>query len=146
MNDKQNYRPVSTLSNLSKVFEKLIYSQIYTYMSDKFSKYLTGFCNSHNTQHALLNLIENWKSNLDTENKIGAVFMDLPKALDTLEHSLLTAKLEAYGFDSLSLEFMKNFLTNRKQRCKVTILVYGEKLHQTSLKVPYFDPFFLTSS
>ena len=39
-----NYRPVSTLSNLSKVFEKLIYSQINTYMSDKFSKYLTGFC------------------------------------------------------------------------------------------------------
>ena len=41
MNDKQNYRPVSTLSNLSKVFEKLIYPQINTYMSDKLSKYLT---------------------------------------------------------------------------------------------------------
>ena len=45
MNAKRNYCPVSTLSNLSKVFEKLIYSQINTYMSDKFSKYLTGFHN-----------------------------------------------------------------------------------------------------
>ena len=44
--------------------------------------------------------------------------MDLSKAFDTLDHSLLIVKLEAYGFDSLSSEFMKNYLTNRKQRCK----------------------------
>ena len=59
MNDKQNYRPVST-SNLSKVFEKPIYSQINTYMSGKFSKYLTGFRKNHNTQHALIIMIENY--------------------------------------------------------------------------------------
>ena len=45
--------------------------------------------------------------------------MDLAKAFEMLDHSLLIAKLEAYGFDSLSLEFMKNYLTNRKQRGKV---------------------------
>ena len=45
--------------------------------------------------------------------------MDLPKAFDILNHSLLITKLEAYGFDSLSLEFMKNYLRNRKQRCTV---------------------------
>ena len=45
--------------------------------------------------------------------------MGLSKAFDILDHSLLIAKLEAYGFDSLSLEFMKNYLTNRKQRCMV---------------------------
>ena len=119
MNDKQNYCPVSTLSNLSKVFEKLIYSQINTFMSGKFCKYLTGFRKNQNTQHALLNIIENWNSNLNKENKIRAIFMDLSKAFDTLDHFLLIAKLEAYGFDSLSLEFMKNYLTNRKQRCKI---------------------------
>ena len=59
MNHKQNYRQVSTLLNLSKVFEKLIYSQINTYMKAKFSKYLTEFRKNHNTQHALLNMIEN---------------------------------------------------------------------------------------
>ena len=59
MNDEQNYRPVST-SNLSKVFEKPIYSQINTYMSGKFSKYLTGFRKNHNTQHALIIMIENY--------------------------------------------------------------------------------------
>ena len=56
-NGKQNYRPVTTLSNLSKVFEKLIYSQININKSDKFSKHLTGFRKNHNTQHALLNIV-----------------------------------------------------------------------------------------
>ena len=119
MNDKQIYRLKSTLSDLSKVLEKLIYSQINTYRIDKFSKYLTVFCKNHNTQHALLNVIENWKSSLNKGNKIGDIFMDLPKVFDTLDHPLLIAKLEAYGFVSLSLEFMKNYQTNTKQRCKV---------------------------
>ena len=57
MNDKQNYRPVITLSNLLKVLEKLIYFQINTYMNDKCLKYLTGFRKNHNTQDALLNMI-----------------------------------------------------------------------------------------
>ena len=107
---QRNYFPVSTLTNLSKVMEKLIYSQINTYISDKFSKNLTGFRKNHNTQHVLLNMIENWKIDLNKRNKIGTIFMD---------NSLLIAKPEAYGFISLLLEFMRNFLTNKKQRYKV---------------------------
>ena len=99
-----------------KVFEKLIYSQINTYPSDKFSKYLTRFHKNHTTQHALPNMIENWKSDLSKGNKIGTIFMDLSKTFNTLDYSLLKAKLEAYSFKSLSLEFMKTRLTNRKQR------------------------------
>ena len=59
------------------------------------------------------------KSNLNKGNKIGAIFRELSKAFDTLDHSLLIAKLDAYGFDSFSLEFMKNYLTNGKQRCEI---------------------------
>ena len=75
MNDKQNYRPVSTLSNLSNIFEKINYSQINSYKSDKFSKYLTGFRKNHNTQHALLNMIENWKSTRNKGNKIFMLYL-----------------------------------------------------------------------
>ena len=64
-------------------------------------------------------MTENWKSNLNIGKRIGAILMDLPQVFDILDHSRLIAKLEAYGFNSLSLEFMKNYLTNRKQRCKV---------------------------
>ena len=91
MNGKQNYPPVSILRNLSKVFEKPIYSQINTYVSDKFSKYLTAFRKNHNTRHK--------------ENKIGAIFMDFSNAFDTLNHSLLIAKLEAYAGVPRSTEF-----------------------------------------
>ena len=115
----KNYRPVSTLSNQSKVFEKLMYSQINTYMSDTFSKYLTGFRKNHNALHALLNMIGNWKSNLNKGNETGAIFMDLSNAFETLDHSLLITKYETYDFDSLSLEYIKKNLTNRKQGCKV---------------------------
>ena len=59
-------------------------------MSDKFSKYLAESRKNHNTQRALLNMTENWKSNLDKGNKIGAVFMDLSKTFDTLDHFLWT--------------------------------------------------------
>ena len=65
------------------------------------------------------NIIENWKGNPDKANKLRAIFMNLYQASNTLDHSLLIAKLEGYGFDSLSLQIMKNCLTNRKQRFKV---------------------------
>ena len=51
--DKANYRPISTLSNFSKVFEKMIYAQINSFVEPKLSKFLAGFCAKHNTQHAL---------------------------------------------------------------------------------------------
>ena len=81
---------MSTLLNLSKVFKQLIFSQINRYMIDKLHRYLTGFRKNHNTQHAFPNMIENWKSNLNKGNKIGAIFLDLYKAFDTLDPKLST--------------------------------------------------------
>ena len=99
-------------------------------MSDKFSKYLTGFRKNHNTQHVLLNMIENWKSNLNKGNKIGAIFMDLSKAFDTLDHSLLIAKLD---FDSFIFRIHEKLPNKQKTDVRSeTVLVYGEKLHQAS--------------
>ena len=57
-------------------------------MSDKFCNYSTAFCKNHNTQYALRNMIENWKRNLNKEDKIEAIFMDLCKAFNSLDHSL----------------------------------------------------------
>ena len=74
MNNKQNYRSASTLSNLSKVTEKLIYSQINTYMSDKVSINLTRFRKNHITQHAFLNMIKNWKSYLNKHCRFGHIY------------------------------------------------------------------------
>ena len=118
-NEKENYRPVSMLSTFSKVFEKLLFEQINDRMQSKFSKHLTGFRKNHSTQNALVVMIEKWKTILNKKLKVGARFMDLPKAFDTLDHSPLLAKSSTYGFDNTLLSFARSFLTNRIQTCKI---------------------------
>ena len=112
-NEKENYRPVSMFSSFSKVFEKLLFEQINDHMQSKFSKHLTGFLENHSNQNALVVMIEKWKTILNKKLKVGALFMDSSKAFDTLDHSLLLAKLSAYGFDNHSLSFVRSYLTNR---------------------------------
>ena len=88
-------------------------------MHDKFNKLLCGFRKKHSTQHALLNLLQNWQTNLDKNKVIGTILMDLSKAYDTLSHELLIAKLEAYGLTQSSLTLMRNYLSNRKHRVRI---------------------------
>ena len=64
-------------------------------------------------------MIEKWETILNKKLKVGALFMDLSKTFDNLDHSLLLAKLSAHGFDNNSLSFVRSYLTNRIQRCKI---------------------------
>ena len=89
--DKENYRPVSVLFNVSKVFERIIYSQIDAFMQDKLSNSLTGFRKNHSTQHCLMYMLENWKNMLDS-GYVCAMFTDLSKAFNTIHHDLIIAK------------------------------------------------------
>ena len=104
---------------MSKVFEKLVFKQLSSFFEGKLSKFLCGFRKKYSSQHALLNLINNWYNKLDANNKVGAVLMDLSKAYDTLPHDLLIAKLAAYGLGNKSLNFLLSYLKNRKQRVRI---------------------------
>ena len=101
------------MSNFSKVFEKLIYDQLNEFMETKFSKFLNDFRKNHNTQYALLKMIENWKTQVNKKKKIGVIIMDLSAAFGTLNHNLLVAKLKAYGLNLNAASFIKSYLTNR---------------------------------
>ena len=114
--NKENYRPVSLLSHMSKVFERLLHKQIETFMSNKLSNKLSGFSKNCNTQYCLTYMLEKWKNTLGKGKHVGAIFMDLPKAFDTVNHDLLITKLEAYGFSNNALLFMLSYLKNRSQR------------------------------
>ena len=73
-------------------------------MKDKLSKYSYWFRKGHSAQHSLLIMIEKWKRALDENMKVGAIFMDLSKAFDNLNHRFLLAKLKAYGLQPTALK------------------------------------------
>ena len=116
---KENYRPVIPLPHTSNVFERIIYQQINTYMKDKLSKCLTGFRKSHGTQHWLVTMLEKWEKAVDKGEYVSALFMDLSKAFDTINHDLLLAKLKAYGFSLNAVKLMHSYLKNRKQQVQI---------------------------
>ena len=117
--NKENYRPVSVLSHASKIFERIVFNQMNLFFESKFSPQLTGFRKNHSTQNALLNMIEKWRHALDKGKKVGTIFMDLSKAFDTLNHNLLLAKLDAYGFSFNAIKFVQSYLSERFQRVNI---------------------------
>ena len=95
---------------MSKVFVGLMHHQVSEYKDKHLSPFLCGYRKGFNTQTAFLSLLEKWKSTLDKKGFAGAVLMDLPKAFDTINHELLIAKLNAYGFSEPSLKLIYNYL------------------------------------
>ena len=89
---KENYRPASVLTAVSKIFEMVFNIQMSTYFDMLFSKFLSGFRQKYSCQSTLLRMIEEWKSAIDKGNLVGAIAIDLSKAFDSLPHGLLIAK------------------------------------------------------
>jgi hypothetical protein len=116
---KDNYRPVSILPNISKLFEKLLHDQIYNYINRYLSDYQCGFRKGRNAQQSLLLLTEIWKEALDNRNVFGALLTDLSKAFDCISHDLLIAKLKAYKFNNNAIKLVFDYLSCRKHRTKI---------------------------
>ena len=87
-----------------------------SYVTNLLSDYITGFRKSHGSQHCLVKMLENWKSALDKSESVCALFMDLSKAFDTINHDLLLAKLKAYGFSKDVMTLMRSYLENCNQK------------------------------
>ena len=116
---KRNYRPVSILPALSKIFERLMSYQINDYMNEKLSIFLCGFRKGMSAQNCLLFMIEKLRKCYDSGGKGGILLTDLSKAFDCLVHDLLIAKLSAYGFDDISLKLIYSYLSDRSQRVRI---------------------------
>ena len=86
-----NYRPISLLSNISKLIEKLMYKQVYSFLEQQNCFYNAefGFCLSLSTNNALISITENIQSQLDQNKFCAGVFVDLKKAFDTVDHEIL---------------------------------------------------------
>ena len=117
--DIKIYRPVSIVSVITKIYERCIFDQRYSYFNQILFKHHCRFGQRHSTQHSLLTMVEKLKKSLDNSGVGGMLLTDLSKAFDCLRRDLLIAKLAAYGFDQPSLCFIFSYLSGRTQRTKV---------------------------
>ena len=106
-----NYRPISLLSNIIKIIEKIVHQK-----SNKFLEGINCFYNlhirfrlNHNTNNALLSVTENTQTDLDNEDFTAGVFIDLKKAFDIVDHDILLKKLEYYGVRELSRDLLQSY-------------------------------------
>ena len=112
--EKNNDRLVSILSNISKVYKRIMFKQIREFFRRSFlSKYQCGSRKGFSAQHCLVSMLEKWKSATDNKKSFGALLIDLSKAFDRLSHDLLIVKLNAYGFNMSALRFVHGDLKNR---------------------------------
>ena len=114
-----NYRPVSVLPSLSKIYENVIAQQLTDYFDEYFSTYLSAFRKGYSCITTLVRLLEDWKKALDNKNVVGAVLMDLSKAFDCMPHDLFVAKLAAYSIGDQTVSLLGNYLSDRMQRVKI---------------------------
>ena len=118
--DKSNYRPISILSNVSKIYERSLYNQLYDYFDKNiFSKYQCGLRKGFSTQHALLAMLEKIKITRERKGFCAAVLTDLYKAFDCICDDLVIAKLNAYGLEQNALKLVYDYLSNRSQKTRV---------------------------
>jgi retron-type reverse transcriptase len=114
-----NYRPVSILTSLSKIFEKEINNQLKILGDRVFIENLSAYRSNYSTQHVILQATEAVKSSLDRRQCSGAVLTDLSKAFDCLPHDLMIAKLNAYNVNKNDVELIASYLRGRQQRVKI---------------------------
>ena len=115
--DVNNYRPISVISVVAKVFERIVYDQLYAYLEEHsiICKYQSGFCSTHTTVTALLEATDTWAYNIDRGKINAVVFLELKKAIDTVDHKVLLSKLSHYGICRNAYNWFKSYLENRTQ-------------------------------
>ena len=116
-----NYRPISLLPAISKILEKIIYDQLSCYLND--SKLLFDnqyvFRSMHSTEYAALELIDRIITQMDNNELPINIYLDLSKAFDTIDHSIVINKLEYYGIKESHLRLLHSYLSNRKQYTEI---------------------------
>ena len=127
--DPGNYRPISVLPTIAKIFEKLIYNQLYSYFLNNrlLGNEQYGFRSLHSTVLALGKTSNNWLMNIDDGKMNSVVFLDIKKAFDTVDHQIMLDKLKCYGIHEDELAFFMSYLNDRQQCCNVNNVFFSTR-------------------
>ena len=119
--DTNNYRPISILSVLSKLYEKIAHDQLIDFLQSnkKLTQNQFAFRKLHSTITSLIGVSDHWYSNIENKKANFALFLDLKKAFDTVDHEILVSKLVKYGVIGNENNWFKSYLTNRSQYCSI---------------------------
>lgn len=121
--DVKNYRPVTVLDSVGKVFEQLICKQIGQHYDTVLSPYSTAHRNTHSCETTMIRLVEDWKLSLDRNLSVGILSKDLSKAYDCSQHTLVLRKLQAYGFDDMAIHILRSYFKERLNRVRLGSIV-----------------------
>ena len=123
--DPGNYHPISILSVFARIFEKLLYQQLYKFFADNrmLGDKQWGFGSLNSTIHALQKCVNNWLLNIDKGKANVVIFLDMKKAFDTVDHNILLKKLPCYGLQGKEVSLMHSYLSDRSQCCSIEGMV-----------------------
>lgn len=119
--DPGNYRPISLLSIFNRIFEKMMYKQLKSFLLkyELLFHAQYGFRENHSTEHAILDIVNKIQTNMDNKLYSCGVFIDLKKAFDTVNHDILLQKLQYYGIRGIVHSWFSSYLTSRIQTTQI---------------------------
>ena len=115
--DLANYRPISLLTTFSKVFEKLIYTRLYTHLLNSIlTAHQFGFRAHHSTEQATFPLINSISEAMNRNLMTGGIFCDLQKAFDSVNHEIIFEKIQFYGIVGKFKTLIQSYFNNSYQK------------------------------
>ena len=118
LNDTNNYRPISILSVVSKILERAVHNHLYSYVSQNsvLNVHQSGFRPGHSTETSLVDMVDDWLDNINSGKMTGVAFIDLRKAFDTVNHSMLIKKIRDIGASDVTVNWFESYLSERTQK------------------------------
>ena len=140
--ETNNYRPISLLLTLSKLLEKIMYKRTYRFLetSNQIYKSQYGFRTAHSCENAICKLVSEIIKGKQDGMYTLAVFLDLSKAFDSLEHDVLLKKLYKYGIRGVAYNWFESYLNNRQMRVKCNVASSGKLEYSNYMNVSYGTP------
>ena len=128
--DPCNYRPISVISHIAKVFEKVVQLQMMSYLIENnfISIDQSAYRKHHNTQTCLHRVVDDWLENVGDNLLTGVCLLDIKKCFDSINHELLLYKLDCYGIRENESRFFSSYLSNRKQAVKCKEIISNDKM------------------